>query len=80
MKPYKCLVCEGRGIVSNGFYSFGYEPTSSTSPVTPEVCKSCNGTGIIWEVEEWPNIKVPKGDYTWYSIQQPSKKEEKENG
>ena len=45
--PYKCPICEGRGLVPNSFYSVGVNYYVSSS-VTPEKCKSCNGTGIVW--------------------------------
>ena len=44
-RPFKCPVCGGRGIVPNGFYDIF--PQSITS-ITPETCKTCHGTGIIW--------------------------------
>jgi hypothetical protein len=43
----RCPVCGGNGIVPNGFYN----QTSwswSTSDIAPEVCRSCQGTGIVW--------------------------------
>lgn len=45
--PYACPVCQGRGLVPNAFYSSlgGNYTTSST---TPEICRSCSGTGIIF--------------------------------
>lgn len=45
--PHRCPVCNGNGLVPNGFYlqTSGY--WSSTSTI-PETCRSCNGTGIIW--------------------------------
>lgn len=46
--PYKCPICEGRGLVPNRFYSaIGVDHYVSTN-VNPEKCKSCNGTGIVW--------------------------------
>jgi len=46
--PHICPVCGGNGLVPNGFYmqTSGHWPTTS---VTPEMCRSCNGTGIVWE-------------------------------
>ena len=51
MKPYKCPICNGTGIVSGGFYlsTNGYSTSSSTS----EVCQQCQGSGIIWGVEDY---------------------------
>ncbi len=43
--PFKCPVCEGCGLVPCGFYSGLRNSTS----VTPEKCKTCNGTGVIWK-------------------------------
>lgn len=45
--PHRCPVCNGNGLVPNGFYM----QTSgdwSTSSITPETCRSCSGTGIVW--------------------------------
>ena len=46
LTPYKCPVCNGNGLVSNGFYSqmSGHWTTSST---TSEACRSCN-YGVVW--------------------------------
>jgi len=47
LAPHCCPVCNGNGLVPNGFYM----QTSghwSTSSITPETCRSCNGTGIVW--------------------------------
>ena len=45
--PHRCPVCGGSGVVPNGFYrqSNGEWVSSSTAP---EICRSCNGTGIVW--------------------------------
>ena len=46
-EPYRCPVCGGNGLVPNGFYcqTSGDWPTTS---ISPEVCRSCNGTGVIF--------------------------------
>jgi len=47
LAPHRCPVCNGNGLVPNGFYM----QTSghwSTSSITPETCRSCGGTGIVW--------------------------------
>ena len=46
-----CPVCGGNGLVPNGFYN-QYSGDWITSSVIPEMCRSCNGTGIVWEPEE----------------------------
>ena len=48
--PFTCPVCNGNGLVPNGFYI----QTSGhwgTTDITPEKCQSCNGTGVVWKVE-----------------------------
>ena len=46
--PYKCPVCEGRGQVPSGFYT---NTTGSWAIANfgNEVCRSCQGTGVIWK-------------------------------
>ena len=47
LASHLCPVCNGNGLVPNGFYM----QTSShwsTSSITPETCRSCGGTGIVW--------------------------------
>ena len=47
LAPHRCPVCNGSGLVPNGFYM----QTSShwsTSSITPEICRSCGGTGVVW--------------------------------
>ena len=45
MVPHRCPVCDGRGLLSAGFYSQG----ASTSDTTAwEACRSCSGGGIVW--------------------------------
>ncbi len=46
--PHRCPVCNGNGIVPNGFYdqTTGYWGSSS---LAPEKCRTCDGTGIVWE-------------------------------
>lgn len=39
-----CPVCEGKGIVPWGFYSFGLYTYASD---IDEICKSCKGTGYL---------------------------------
>ena len=47
LAPHRCPVCNGNGLVANGFYmqTSGYW---STTNITPETCCSCNGSGIVW--------------------------------
>ena len=44
LKPYCCPVCNGRQTVSHSFYN-NWGATNSTAP---EICKTCNGSGVIW--------------------------------
>ncbi len=48
--PFKCPVCNGNGLVPNGFYSNTSGMWSGSSAVTEE-CRSCNGKGIVWNIE-----------------------------
>ena len=45
MRPYLCPVCDGRGALPRGFYGC---PVVSTTDAMPEMCRSCQGTGIVW--------------------------------
>jgi len=45
-RPHTCPVCQGRGTVPQGFYNHGDMLTSS---LTPEQCRTCLGTGIVWD-------------------------------
>lgn len=45
-KPYCCPVCEGKGVLPCGFYNPNM--MGITYNTNPEICKSCNGTGVIW--------------------------------
>ena len=45
-KPYKCPVCNGRGVVPAAYYrTGGYLTYYLSSMVT---CRTCNGKGIVW--------------------------------
>ena len=69
MKPYKCPICHGTGIVSGGFYlsTSGYFTSTSTT----EMCRQCQGSGIVWGVEDYDCESLvsntlgeaPKDDY-----------------
>jgi DnaJ-class molecular chaperone len=54
-QPHKCPICQGVGVVPNGFYN-QYSAQWSSSSATPETCRTCNGTGIIWCQEEGGEI------------------------
>jgi hypothetical protein len=43
-----CPVCEGRGHVPAGFYHSVAWQSWSASSLTPEKCRSCDGTGVVW--------------------------------
>ena len=45
IKPFKCPICKGRGIVPGGFYT-AVGDTWSSNCIT-EKCRQCNGLGII---------------------------------
>jgi uncharacterized cupin superfamily protein len=45
--PFKCPICGGNGLVPHGFYNQTGGQWSSTD-TTPETCRSCNGSGIVY--------------------------------
>jgi hypothetical protein len=47
-KPYCCPICNGVCTLPYNFYGCDY-PNISTSSVE---CKTCNGTGLVWSVEQ----------------------------
>ncbi len=57
MEYQKCPVCEGRGTLPCGFYA----PAMATSSVSPEICKTCNGQGIIIKPLLDPYLRAVKG-------------------
>lgn len=46
--PHRCPVCEGKGRAPNGFYAAIGVESWSTSDITPEQCRACAGTGVLW--------------------------------
>lgn len=48
--PHQCPVCNGRGTVPNGFYNSDGMQYSSAG-TWAETCRSCGGTGVVWERE-----------------------------
>ena len=44
-KPYCCPVCNGRGVLPQGFYNTSERFASSS--LADIQCRSCNGRGII---------------------------------
>lgn len=47
-KPYRCPVCDGKGHVPSNFYNvYGNVSTGIT-----EVCRTCKGQGIIWNINK----------------------------
>jgi DnaJ-class molecular chaperone len=50
-QPYCCPVCMGNGLVPNGFYNKTGNTWTSTS-ASPETCRSCQGTGVVWNNNE----------------------------
>lgn len=47
LDPHRCPVCNGNGLVPNGFY-MQTSGNWSTSGIAPETCRSCGGTGVVW--------------------------------
>ncbi len=51
MKPHKCPVCDGQGIVSKPPDIAG-DVRTWTSTDTTHTCHACKGTGIVWSEDE----------------------------
>ena len=49
MRWQVCPVCEGKGIVPNGFYSYPVGQGFTSSSTAVEKCNSCQGTGMVVE-------------------------------
>lgn len=47
--PHKCPVCEGRRSLPAGYYALSLEGTSVHSSTLPETCRTCLGSGILWD-------------------------------
>ena len=47
MEYQKCPVCNGNGLVSGGFYSHPGDYPVWSSLNTMEMCRTCDGRGII---------------------------------
>ena len=47
-RPYCCPVCQGRRRMPAGFYGAIGVSSWSVSDMTPENCRSCQGTGVMW--------------------------------
>ena len=50
MKPYRCPICNGTGIVPGGLYFSVNGYCSSTN--TTEMCRQCQGSGLIWGIDD----------------------------
>lgn len=50
MRPHRCPVCLGRGLMPRGFYDT--DMGARNSAVGDEPCRTCLGKGLIWELEE----------------------------
>lgn len=81
MIPYCCPVCNGRGAVPHGFYDGGSQWATTTVAWPPkEVCRSCSGTGIVWNnCNPCPvynptitfdlHMDEPEDDWSWWDFE-----------
>ena len=58
MKYQKCPICKGAGQVSGGFFDRAGDGETWTSDHTTEICKVCQGTGLIIQPGEPEKIKI----------------------
>ena len=47
-RPFTCPVCSGKGKVPAGFYGAIGVDSWAVSDLTPDQCRSCNETGVVW--------------------------------
>ena len=62
---YLCPVCNGKGLVPNGFYDVNIHDNYYSTNTSPETCRSCGGKGYIND-EEKP-VKIPGSNIYKYS-------------
>jgi len=63
-----CPVCQGRGFVPFGFYTSNGETNMITCGT--ETCRTCGGTGIVWQPNTTPvYLRYPTYRY-WPSTAQ----------
>jgi len=55
MIPHRCPVCNGSGGVVQGFYSTPGQPKFDSTSTSPETCRSCWGSGVVWQAAGDPN-------------------------
>lgn len=48
--PFRCPVCYGKGLVADGFYDGTTPAWGATNPGGTEICRSCQGTGVLWHM------------------------------
>lgn len=56
MKPHKCPVCDGTGLVSKPSHIAGDIHMWTDSQTAPYPCRACTGSGIIWEIDLNPVV------------------------
>lgn len=59
--PHRCPICDGRGVVAAAFYDVR-ALTFTTTALSSEPCRACNGTGLVesplWRVtSRWPQVR-----------------------
>lgn len=56
--PYRCPVCNGVGKVPPNFYLAVGVIDSTSSNAAPVECKSCKGTGLVWDYTSLPPFQT----------------------
>jgi hypothetical protein len=52
MTPHVCPICKGKRTVPGGFYRMTLEGLwTSYNDEPDEICRTCQGSGIVWEPE-----------------------------
>lgn len=68
MRYQKCPICDGVGQVSGGYYDRAGDCNEWVSDKTIEMCRQCNGTGMII-APDWGEPYYPNSSYHYATLE-----------